>query len=89
MDLLGYRSIKEASVAEEVSCHGRRVIDGEVLPALGCEETCDRLKGHHIGYMVNRLVFAYLGRIPCDDRDHLQNKRFDLAGPLLATLFKR
>ena len=38
--------------------------------------------------MVHRLLQAALGRREVDDRDHLGNKRLDLAGPLLAFLFR-
>lgn len=87
-NFVGVRSIKQSSSRAEVIIHAEEVICEEVLPALGTEKLHNRVKGYHIGYMVNRLIYAYLGRIPCDDRDHLKNKRFDLAGPLLATLFK-
>ena len=39
-------------------------------------------------YMVHRLLLAALGRREQDDRDHYGNKRLDLAGPLLAFLFR-
>ena len=39
--------------------------------------------------MVHKLLSASLGRIKEDDRDHLMNKRMDLAGPLIASLFKQ
>jgi len=38
--------------------------------------------------MVHRLLLAALGRREVDDRDHYGNKRLDLAGPLLAFLFR-
>ena len=38
--------------------------------------------------MVHRLLMAALGRREVDDRDHYGNKRLDLAGPLLAFLFR-
>lgn len=38
--------------------------------------------------MVHRLLLAALGRRELDDRDHMGNKRLDLAGPLLAFLFR-
>jgi len=38
--------------------------------------------------MVHRLLQAALGRRELDDRDHYGNKRLDLAGPLLALLFR-
>lgn len=41
-----------------------------------------------LGYMVHRLLLAALGRRELDDRDHYGNKRLDLAGPLMAFLFR-
>lgn len=38
--------------------------------------------------MVHRLLLAALKRRDVDDRDHYGNKRLDLAGPLLAFLFR-
>jgi len=38
--------------------------------------------------MVHRLLLAAIGRREPDDRDHYGNKRLDLAGPLLAFLFR-
>ena len=43
---------------------------------------------HLSRYMVHRLLLAALGRREVDDRDHYGNKRLDLAGPLLAFLFR-
>ena len=37
---------------------------------------------------MHRLLQAALGRREFDDRDHYGNKRLDLAGPLLAFLFR-
>lgn len=39
-------------------------------------------------YCVHRLLLATIGRREVDDRDHYGNKRLDLAGPLLAFLFR-
>lgn len=41
-----------------------------------------------LGYMVHRLLLAATGRRELDDRDHYGNKRLDLAGPLMAFLFR-
>lgn len=43
---------------------------------------------HMYRYMVHRLLLAAIGRREVDDRDHYGNKRLDLAGPLLAFLFR-
>ena len=39
--------------------------------------------------MVNRLLQASLGRATEDDRDHYGKKRLDMAGTLLAGLFRQ
>lgn len=39
-------------------------------------------------YIINRLLLCALSRRPEDDRDHYGNKRLDLAGPLLGSLFR-
>lgn len=46
-------------------------------------------KSFFLGYMVNKLLKAYLGRIDEDDRDYYGKKRLDMAGSLLATHFRQ
>lgn len=46
-------------------------------------------KAHFIGYMVNRLLTAALGRATEDDRDHYGKKRLDMAGTLMGGLFRQ
>ena len=41
-------------------------------------------KAFFLGYIVHRLLQCSLGRRTQDDRDHVANKRMDLAGPLMA-----
>ena len=38
--------------------------------------------------MVNKLLYAYLGKTDEDDRDHYGKKRLDLTGILLISQFK-
>ncbi len=45
-------------------------------------------KAFFLGYMVHRMLQCALGRREVDDRDHFGKKRLDLAGPLLANLFR-
>ena len=45
-------------------------------------------KAYFFGYMIHRLLLAVLERRELDDRDHFGKKRLDLAGPLLAALFR-
>lgn len=46
-------------------------------------------KAYYLGYMINRLLQAYLGRIKPDDRDNFVNKRFETPGVLILELFKK
>jgi len=46
-------------------------------------------KAYYLGYMINRLLQCYLGRIKSDDRDSYINKRIDLPGQLVLELFKQ
>lgn len=46
-------------------------------------------KAYFLGYMINRLLQCYFGRIPIDDRDSFINKRVDLPGTLMYELFKQ
>ena len=46
-------------------------------------------KAYFVGYMCNRLMTAALGRATEDDRDHYGKKRLDMAGTLLAGLFRQ
>ena len=46
-------------------------------------------KAYYLGYMINKLLNCYLGRIPQDERDSYINKRIDAPGPLLFELFQQ
>lgn len=46
-------------------------------------------KSYFVGYMVNRLIQASLGRTSEDDRDYYGKKRLDMAGSLLSGLFRQ
>lgn len=51
-------------------------------------EGSESKKAYFFGYMIHRLLLAALERRELDDRDHFGKKRLDLAGPLLAGLFR-
>ncbi|XP_021958303.2 DNA-directed RNA polymerase II subunit RPB2 [Folsomia candida] len=74
---------------EEHHLAGEIFINEKVLPHVGVESNSRIRKALHIGYMVNRLIKTQAGRIECDNRDHIQNKRYDLAGPLMSSLLKK
>ncbi len=73
-----------------------QIINKELLPHLNLvyenifelELQLTKTKAHFIGYMINKLYTSYLGIMKENDRDHLANKRLDLTGNLLTSLFK-
>ena len=41
------------------------------------------------GYIIDKIFNVYSGKLPQDDRDHYKNKRVDLPGDLLCSLFRQ
>lgn len=66
----------------------RDVLQKETLPHISQNEGSETRKAFFLGYMVHKLLQCALGRREPDDRDHFGKKRLDLAGPLLAKLFR-
>ncbi|KAK5662241.1 hypothetical protein OQA88_8146 [Cercophora sp. LCS_1] len=64
------------------------LLQKEMLPHISQTEGCETRKAFFLGYMVHKLLQCALGRRDTDDRDHFGKKRLDLAGPLLAKLFR-
>ncbi|KMU78351.1 DNA-directed RNA polymerase 2 subunit RPB2 [Coccidioides immitis RMSCC 3703] len=62
--------------------YARDIIQKEFLPHISQSEGSETRKAFFLGYM------CALGRRDVDDRDHFGKKRLDLAGPLLANLFR-
>ena len=75
-------------VKEKRIKYAREILQKEMLPHVGVSDFCETRKAYFLGYMVHRLLLAALGRRELDDRDHYGNKRLDLAGPLMAFLFR-
>uniref|UniRef100_A0A6C0J4K0 DNA-directed RNA polymerase n=1 Tax=viral metagenome TaxID=1070528 RepID=A0A6C0J4K0_9ZZZZ len=63
----------------------KNVIDRDFLPHIG---TNKYKKALYLGYMIRYLIECHLGKRTYDNRDNVQNKRVDLAGPLLAQIFR-
>ena len=64
------------------------ILKKQLLPHINDRPNSRTLKAYFIGYAINKLCNVALGRIGESDRDHYGNKRLDLAGPLLSTLFR-
>ncbi|KAF1744876.1 hypothetical protein MXB_480 [Myxobolus squamalis] len=88
LNFIGSRGTKPGLTKEKRILFAKEILQKELLPHVGIGEFCETKKAYYVGYMVHRLIEVALGRASVDDRDHYKNKRLDLAGPLLAYLFR-
>ena len=88
LDFIGKRGSALGTPRDKRIKHARDVLQKELLPHISQTEGCETRKAFFIGYMVNRMLQVALGRREPDDRDHFGKKRLNLAGPLLAQLFR-
>lgn len=72
--------------------YAKDIMQKEFLPHIGDRSSNmpynETKKAYFFGYMVHQLCLVALQRRELDDRDHFGKKRLDLAGPLLAGLFR-
>lgn len=85
LNLIANRSCKPGTALEKRLRFARDLLRKELLPHVG---SCDNQKAYFVGLMVNKLLSTFLGRRAPDDRDNYGNKRLDMAGPLMAFLFR-
>ena len=87
LDYIGRRGQQQGARDRRVK-YARDIMQKEFLPHISQEEGSETRKAFFLGYMVNRLLQCALGRTEEDDRDHFGKKRLDLAGPLMAQVFR-
>ncbi|KAI1204442.1 DNA-dependent RNA polymerase II beta subunit [Annulohypoxylon truncatum] len=89
LDYIGKRGRDSHNVARDRRIRAAKdILQKEMLPHISQSEGCETRKAFFLGYMVHKLLQCSLGRRDTDDRDHFGKKRLDLAGPLLAKLFR-
>lgn len=89
LDFIGRRGNNGHSVPKPVRIkNAKDILQKEMLPHIAQTEGCETRKAFFLGYMTHKLLQCALGRRDTDDRDHFGKKRLDLAGPLLAKLFR-
>ena len=88
LDFIGKRGNSQGVTKEKRVKYARDIMQKELLPHISQVEGSETRKAFFLGYMVHRLLQCALGRREPDDRDHFGKKRLDLAGPLLAGLFR-
>lgn len=64
-----------------------QVLHNDMFPHLGITSSSND-KVAFLMFMMRKLVYTLLGLRPEDDRDHLNNKRYETAGYLMSELFR-
>lgn len=88
LDFIGNRGTTTGLSRERRIRYAQEILQKEMLPHISMSEGSESKKAYFFGYMIHRLLLAALERRELDDRDHFGKKRLDLAGPLLANLFR-
>jgi DNA-directed RNA polymerase II subunit RPB2 len=88
LDFIGKRGTSMGQARDKRIKYARDIMQKELLPHISQKEGSETRKAFFLGYMVHKLLQCALGRRETDDRDHFGKKRLDLAGPLLAKLFR-
>ena len=88
LDFIGKRGSSQGVTRDKRIKYARDIMQKELLPHISQVEGSETRKAFFLGYMVHRMLQCALGRREVDDRDHFGKKRLDLAGPLLAGLFR-
>ncbi|KAF8509919.1 DNA-directed RNA polymerase II, subunit 2 [Gautieria morchelliformis] len=88
LDFIGNRGTSIGLSRDRRLRYAQEILQKEMLPHIAMSEGAESKKAYFFGYMVHRLLLAALERRELDDRDHFGKKRLDLAGPLLASLFR-
>ncbi|SLM34020.1 dna-directed rna polymerase ii subunit rpb2 [Lasallia pustulata] len=88
LDFIGKRGNSQGVARDKRIKYARDIMQKELLPHISQVEGSETRKAFFLGYMVHKMLQCALGRREVDDRDHFGKKRLDLAGPLLAGLFR-
>ena len=66
----------------------RYILSNNIFPHIGTSPSDDLTKAFFLGHAVKKCLLVFLGDLDVDDRDHFGNKRIDLSGNLVGTLFR-
>jgi DNA-directed RNA polymerase II subunit RPB2 len=88
LDFIGKRGSSQGVARDKRVRYAKDIMQKELLPHISQKEGSETRKAFFLGYMVHKMLQCALGRREVDDRDHFGKKRLDLAGPLLANLFR-
>lgn len=64
-----------------------QILNNELFPHLGIISNREH-KGIFLAHMFQKLIMTFVGYRKLDDRDHINNKRIEMSGCLVADLFR-
>jgi len=79
--------ILQSIIKESRSQYVIQILNNDILPHLGITSS-PISKTFFLMFMLHKLIQTANGNRPEDDRDHLNNKRFETAGYLVSELFR-
>lgn len=88
LDYIGKRGAATGVSRDERIRYARDVLQKIFMPHMGIADACEQAKAFFLGRMVHALLRVFLKRATPNDRDHYGHKRIDMAGALLASLFR-
>jgi len=89
LDFIARRGAGSSYPRETRISYASKILESEFLPHVAVTAEGLYKKSYFVGYMINRLIQASLGRTSEDDRDYYGKKRLDMAGSLLSGLFRQ
>jgi len=72
---------------EKHRAYAWQVVETELFPHMGITASI-KSKASLLGYMIKKLLRTYIKERVDDDRDHIMNKRIEVAGTLCCDLFR-
>ena len=88
LNFIGSGDARPGVTKEKRIKYAGEILQKEMLPHVETSNFCETKKAYFLGYMLHQILSAAVGCRELDDCDHYGNKRLDLAGPLLAFLFR-
>jgi len=89
LEYIGSRAVAPGTALPQRIKTAENILKGQLLPHIGLDEGRVVAKAFFIGYAVNKMLATVLKRRNFDDRDHFGNKRVDMAGTLIANVFRQ
>ena len=86
LEIIG-RIVAPGQIRDYQLRRAQEVIDNFLLPHIGTEPEHRKAKGYYLIRMAERTSEVYYDLRPVDDKDHLANKRIEMSGKLMETLF--